>query len=141
MKRSCATCNGSMKGKRANAKYCSDACRFRGAKRGGTVSPAATVTEIPAAPPSESRRPPLGATATMVLAELEAADRVQTVAGVAALQLALEVDRGSAGAQSGYASLVRQLHATMAIAMAGAKIADDIVDELKERRAARLRGA
>lgn len=65
--------------------------------------------------------------------ELAAADRLETHSGVAALMLAELLDKGGYNAQ-GAASMVKAHREAMAAALAGAKRADDAVDDLRERR-------
>lgn len=74
------------------------------------------------------------------LAELAAAGREQTSAGVEALHLASLLDAGGHTAQ-GAAALAKARRDAMTVALAGAKPADDALDELRRRREAKAAGA
>lgn len=75
-------------------------------------------------------------TTSRVRAELEAAGRLETYLGAAALALADRVD--NATAVMGFAALVKELRSTMTAAMAGVQAAADPIDEVKARRDAKL---
>jgi len=67
-----------------------------------------------------------------VRAELEAAGRVDTYLGRAALALAVRIDYSTA--VMGFAALVKELRATMQAATEGVVVAADPIDELRARR-------
>ena len=69
-------------------------------------------------------------------AALVDADRLYSVAGQAALVLAEQLVSG-AHSGAGFAALVKQLHATMDVALDGARRVADPVDELLARRVRR----
>ena len=73
-----------------------------------------------------------------VRAELEAADRLSTVAGQHALELARRI-AAAPEMSSGVAALSRELRAVMGEALAGVGAAADPVDELRARRDAKRR--
>lgn len=64
------------------------------------------------------------------------ADRLNSVAGQAAMVLAEQIVSG-AHSGAGFAALVKQLHATMDVALEGARRVADPVDELLARRVRR----
>lgn len=74
------------------------------------------------------------------LAELEAAERAGTSAGVEALHLARLLDAGGYTAQ-GAAALAKARREALAVALEGAKVAEDALDELRRRRLAKAAGA
>lgn len=73
-------------------------------------------------------------------AELERADRTDTVAGQTALLLAMQMEQGTHSG-AGFAQLAKGLREAMAEALRGAAVADDPVDELRDRMARKLSGA
>lgn len=70
-------------------------------------------------------------------AQLEAAGRLDTIAGQAALVLAEQLVSGQHSG-AGYAALVKELRATIAEALDGAAVVDDPLDEIKRRRDLKL---
>ena len=114
--RACEACGELFEPARPHAKCCSDTCRKR--KQRMTVS-----RDAEAAP---------GRTQAAVMAELEAAGRVETVLGAAALALAERID--SSTAVMGFAPLVKELRSTMEAALEGSQTR---VTKLTELRAAR----
>jgi hypothetical protein len=67
-----------------------------------------------------------------VQAQLEAAARAETYLGASALRLAERIDQSTA--VMGFAALVKELRSTMDAALAGVKVANDPVDEIRLRR-------
>ena len=74
-----------------------------------------------------------------MIAELRNAERLETAAGQIAVRLAEQLD-ASGGTGNEKASVAKQLHASLAVALEGAHRTADPVDELAARRVAR-RGA
>jgi hypothetical protein len=128
MQRACDSCQVVYEAKRRASRFCSERCRKR-AQRGHVVALPATEPERPAE--SSGLR-------AAVLGELAAAGREQTALGQAALGLAVRIEQG-ADTGSAVASLVRELRATLAEALADARPVSAL-DELKARRIARLSG-
>ncbi len=126
MQRQCESCGRSYAARRASSRFCGDTCgkRSQRARAAGIPLRAATLDGHEAAP-SELER----ATAH----ELEAVGRLESVAGQLALELARRV---ASGYESGaaVASLVKELRATMAAALAGVDRAADPLDEIRARR-------
>ena len=120
--RSCDVCAAPYEAARATSKFCGATCRQR-AQRGHTG-------DVPHEPTS--------GTIAAVRAELEAAGRLETHLGQAALALAGRID--SATAVMGFAALVKELRATMEAALANVREAADPVDELRSRRDAKRAG-
>lgn len=117
-----------------NRRWCSDRCRKR-ASRAGISSSRTSPARPPAAPLRE-----VSGLLDAVTAELTAAERINTVGG----QLAIELARRIADAppmNTGVAALSKQLTAVMAQALTGAKPTRDPVDELKKRRDRKRRAA
>lgn len=115
--RQCLACGAELSGD-ARKRYCGPTCRKRGSRQ-------ASVTEIH---PSE-----VPTVVESTQAALVAADRLATPAGAAAMVLATKLDQGR-DTGSAVASLVRELRATMAEALANTKVAADPVDELRRKR-------
>lgn len=128
MKAICAACGNGFAAKRSTAKYCSTTCRSRGHRAQG----GATVTTLPTPPQ------PTGLVAVTQRA-LEAADRLDTVLGQQALELAARiVSPFSTG--SSVATLSRELRTVMAEALKDVELVDDPVDQLAKRRQMKAQG-
>ena len=82
-----------------------------------------------------------GMLTTATFLELEAAGRELTVAGTAAVLLAMRLDAKSTDTGSSVAALVRELRATMAAALAGVERASSPVVKARDELAARRRSA
>jgi hypothetical protein len=121
MRKACAFCGDGFAAQRSTAKYCSRKCNVAASK-------ARTRTALTSAPDGVAA---VGTVAS-VRAELEAAGRVDTYLGSAALALAERIDRSTA--VMGFAALVKELRSTMAAALSGAAVAADPLDELAARR-------
>lgn len=122
--RSCDVCGRTYDAKRPSSRFCGATCRKRHQRSPGVAAvPAPTV--LAAAP---------GGLHAATHAELEAADRLETALGAAALALASRVDSGSAEQGSAFAALVREHRAALAEALRGANPAANPLDELKARR-------
>jgi len=126
MDRECDSCGRSYTARRASSRFCGDTCgkRSQRARAAGLPLLAATLDDREAAP-SELER--------VVVRELEAAGRLQSVAGQVALELAYRVasphETGAA-----VAALAKQLHLTMTEALGGVAKAADPLDEIRARR-------
>lgn len=85
----------------------------------------------------------MGPVETATLARLVDAGRESTPDGAAALILAARLDRAATSVETGsaVASLAREHRATMSAALAGVERSGDGVDELQERRRAKLAAA
>lgn len=129
MQRSCAVCGASFEAQRPQAKYCGDTCRKR-AQRGGLATPA------PAPVVDRS----MSGLVDAVTAELEAAGRVNTVAGQHALELANRIVNAP-GMNTGVAALSKQLQAVLAEALRNSSVAVNPLDELRARRDAKRAAA
>ena len=84
--------------------------------------------------------PIVGPLEAATLAELEEVGRQSMSAGVEALHLARLQDAGGHTAQ-GAAALAKARREAFGVAMAGAKVAEDALDELRRRRLAKAAGA
>lgn len=123
MQRSCTVCGTGFEAQRPQAKYCSAKCRMRKARGHETAD-----TE----PAPEADRPVSGLI-DAVTAELEAADRLNSVAGQHALELAKRIVNAP-GMNTGVAALSKQLQAVLAEAVKGASQQVNPLDELRARR-------
>ncbi len=122
MRRECAVCSAPFDAIRPQAKYCGDTCRKR-AQRGGIAGPVVRV---------EVERPPSGLVDT-VRAALEAAGRVDTIAGQHALELANRIVNAP-GMNTGVAALSKQLSVVVAEALRNSAQSTNPLDELRARR-------
>lgn len=93
--------------------------------------PQAREIEVPAPPPVEA------VLTASTYAELEAADRVGTAKGVAALVAAAAIDRGGHPA-AGLAALIKAHREALTAALEGAQTEADALDRLGDRRAERF---
>lgn len=133
MVKSCASCGRKFEPKRPNGKYCGPTCRQRAhrAPKPTEAEQDAPVVTLPT-PVVE------GGTAASTRAELDAAGRLDTAAGQAALTLARRIDDCGSETGASLAALVKQHLATLQMATAGAERAADPIDELRARRERRL---
>lgn len=132
----CAECGADFTPARGG-RFCSRTCaqRARRKARRDVAAPAA-------APPIERPRAASGSDGELeasVREELVKAKRESTFLGKSALALARQVDAGR-DTGSVVTSLIRELRNTMAAATLGADRPDDPLDEITERRRARLYG-
>lgn len=130
MRKSCESCGSGFEAKRAAARYCSARCRQR-AHRKPAPDAGAEVAALPAEAATESL-------ARATRAELEAANRLHTAIGQAALVLARRIDSAGAETGSSLAALTREHRATLAEALRDVKSAADPLDELRMRRERKL---
>jgi hypothetical protein len=133
VRKQCAVCPAEFEAKRASARYCSERCKKRAQR-----SPDRQAGAQPgrAAEPPAGLAAPGGLTAATA-AKLAGAGRLDGPEGQAALILAARIDLSPFSAETGasVAALVRQLHATLAEALAGAKrTSDPVEDELRTAR-------
>jgi hypothetical protein len=135
VKRSCEACSHKFEAKTKATRFCKDpgciADRRRDQKR---TERSSNVVDFPSSPP-------LGSVADATAKELEAAGKLDSTLGQAALVLARQLDSGTKDTGASKAAVARQLTALMVEATKGMKVADDPVDELQERRRRRLAGA
>lgn len=138
MERTCEACGAAYTPKRATSKYCSPKCRKRAADRREAERSAARAASSQVSAPAPERSKPSTEFVDRITAELDAAGRLDTVAGRQALLLARRLEDPETSFGSAAASLSRELREVMAEAMAGVAMADDPVegfrDELRERR-------
>jgi hypothetical protein len=126
--RSCDVCDRQYDAKRPSSRFCGATCRKRNQR-----------SPEPAAAPALFVAPASGLSAATA-AELEAAGRLETSLGQAALVLARRVDGGDREPGSALASLVREHRASLAEALRGAQQAASPLDEVKARRDRKLAG-
>lgn len=137
MDKSCARCARTFTAKRQVARFCSVACRNAAAAARAKGQPEAKV--VPAKPKRTAKaKPEAVPTGTLgaVVDELQAAGRLQSSAGQAAVALARRIDDG-AESSAGLAALTREMRAAMAEALSRAEATGDALDELRARREAR----
>lgn len=132
MKRRCDYCGKAYEAKTKRSRYHSDACR-----KAADRHPERKAVEREAA--AEEMVP--GAVVAATRVELDAAGRTSSALGQAALAVALKIDGGVAETGSAFATLVKELRATLAAALGNTEVEGDIVDELKQQRQKRHRAA
>lgn len=144
MERACDVCGVAYVAKRAASRYCGERCRKR-AQRTGKVTPLKQAAKprgkrAPAEPVAGGVEPAAagpGAVEAATLEILEAAGRLSTPLGQAALVLARRLDRPGLDTGSAIAGVARQLEATLTAALRGSGAAagpQKLRDELAERR-------
>lgn len=121
MRRSCDSCGKPYEAKRKASRFCSDTCRKRNQR-----TPAQPLTPIEDAMVSAGL-------VNATVRELEAADRLDSVLGRQALELARRIASPHETGAS-VASLSKEFRAVMEVAMDGVGIAVDPLDELRTRR-------
>ena len=119
MVRPCDSCRKPYTAKRPNSRFCCESCRKR--KSRAPKPPVAVLV------PAE------GELTVVTRSELEAAGRVGSAVGQAALLIAKHLDAG-AETGSSVAALVREHRATLGEALRGVKVAGDPLDELRALR-------
>lgn len=124
MQRHCDSCGTTYEAKRKSSRFCSDTCRKRAQRAPQTVKPEESSTEA-------LRR--LYELEYTTRSQLEAVGRLNTVLGQQALMLAHRIcspmETGGA-----VASLSKEFRAVMDAAMDGVDVAENPLDELRERR-------
>jgi hypothetical protein len=134
-KRKCDSCTKTYEAKTARSKYCSPTCRVR-ASRGAVV----LSLQPPSQPEADPPKADAAGIAPAVARQLEAAKRLDTPLGQAALTLARRID-SSRDTGAAMASMTRELRATLADALQGVAQEGNRVDDLRARRLKRLSGA
>ena len=144
--RPCDACGVDYEAKTRRSRYCSDRCKrryHRGARAPENVTPLEPRkrpkkrTRPPTVEPVPADAGPVEAATRTSLAEVE---RLETPLGAAAVVLARRLDEGRDTGQ-GFASLAKQLQATLEAATAGVQLEADPIDELRARRARKAAGA
>jgi uncharacterized OB-fold protein len=125
VERTCNSCGRGFSASRSDARFCGPTCRKR-ATRGAVRS----VTEL-----RPAQRTGLVAAAR---SELEAAGRMDSLLGQSVLALAERLESG-VDTGAAFASLNRELRATLEQAKAGTKVERSPLQELRDELAARRR--
>lgn len=132
----CARCAQPFSAASKRARFCSVKCRTQATRARAAGQPESLTPAKPKrivkAKPEAVTTGALGA----VLDELQAAGRLQSSAGQAAVALARRIDDG-AESSAGLAALTREMRAAMAEALSRAEATGDALDELRARREAR----
>ena len=140
MEATCARCGDTFSPASKRARFCSVKCRTQATRARAKGEPESAVVEpkpkrTGKAKPAPEPDAPVGALGA-VLAELQAAGRLDSSAGQAAVALARRIDDG-AESSAGLAALTREMRAAMAEALSRAEATGDALDELRARREAR----
>lgn len=139
MRKSCAVCSNEFEAAKPNARFCGATCRKRASRsKPATPQPSATTT----APAVTVPRPPAdpGTPQSLyeaVKAKLAEVERLDTIAGAHALELANRIVNAP-GMNTGVAALSKQLQAVLAEALVDTSTVADPMDELEKRRAEKL---
>lgn len=138
----CGVCETEFEAKRASAKYCGDRCRQL-AKRKRDAASADEVEQADASTKGTDGSGRKSDLAAAVRKQLVDAERLDTVAGQLALELAAQV---TAAGATGIAGLSKELRTVMDEALAGAKpkgpvIKDQVAEARKKRDAKKARQA
>lgn len=137
MEATCARCAATFSPASRRARFCSVKCRTQATRARAKGEPESRA--IPAkpkrSPKAKAEAVPTG-TLGAVVGELQAAGRLDSSAGQAAVALARRIDDG-AESSAGLAALTRELRAAMAEALSRAEATGDALDELRARREAR----
>lgn len=136
MEATCARCAQPFSAASKRARFCSVKCRTQATRARAAGQPESLA---PAKPKRASKaKPEAVPTGTLgaVMAELQAAGRLDSSAGQAAVALARRIDDG-AESSAGLAALTREMRAAMAEALSRAEATGDALDELRARREAR----
>lgn len=126
----CAACGGRFEGKRPTAKYCSPRCRTRASRalKGDAVPPRRDAAIVVGLPPMA---PDAEGLAARTRRRLEAAGRLDTYQGDAALYLAGIADANPGDTGGGHASLMKQYMVAMTEALDGAEVAETPLEEIR----------
>jgi hypothetical protein len=134
----CEVCGGTFEAKRRTARFCSSNCRVR-SHRGAQVVELKAKPDRPAAKAkAEEPAGNIGSVEAAAIKTLTDAGRLNSVMGQAALVLARRLDATTVDTGSAVASVVKQLELALEAATAGANVAADPVDELRNRRDRKL---
>lgn len=126
-RRNCDVCSTPFEAQRPQARYCGKNCRTRAHRAGIAAS------RTPERMEPRAERDCSGLV-DAVTAELEAAERLNTVAGQHALELANRIV-SAPSVSTGVASMSKQLQSVLAEALRGAEQKRaNLLDELRERR-------
>jgi hypothetical protein len=143
VRKSCAVCSKEFEAAKPNARFCGATCRKRSSRsKPATPQPSATTTAAAVtAPASSAGAPPsVGSPQSLyeaVKAKLAEVERLDTIAGAHALELANRIVNAP-GMNTGVAALSKQLQAVLAEALVDTSTAADPMDELEKRRAEKL---
>lgn len=148
--RTCEECGEPFVAKTKRARFCKDVCRVKAnrrptktgrAKDDADRGRAAEVVELKVAPPPAAPPPDVdGGLAAQVRTSLQAAGALETVAGMAAVVLARQIERGQ-DSGSAVASMTKQLQTLVGQARAEAAPQQrDAADDVMARAAAKIMG-
>ena len=140
--RPCEECGATFPAKTKRAKYCTTACRVRANRRpskvGKAKAEAAGAVVVPIGKSAPVHQDAEGGLATQVRETLTELDALTTVAGMAALMVARQIDKGQ-DSGSAVATLSKELSRLMTEARAEAAPKQrDGVDDVMRRAAEKL---
>lgn len=139
MKRRCDACGRSYEAKTKRSQYCDRAdCRRRRARL--RKNGRSNVVPFRGQAEEHAERDAGGSVAKATQRELEAANKLDTSIGQAAMTLARRLDAGDADTGSSLGAVAKELRTLMAEALKDMKIPHDPVDELRAKREKRLAG-
>lgn len=127
-------CGARFEARSPRAVYCSPRCRKRGNRAGVTAAPIRP--KAATQPPADVAEVP--SVTGAVIADLAAANALQSPAGLAAVRLAQLIDAATLMSGSSVAAWVREMRAALDDAKREAPTQErDPIDELERRRASR----
>lgn len=141
MQKPCETCSTPFEYGNNKARFCSDKCRKRAARRLAKVVefPAQTPELTPQNDPNQAQSTPISSLLGKIRSTLAESGVLETPNGQLALKLAERLETQTNDSGSSVAALSKELRMVMAEALNRVVAADDPIDELQRRREARRR--
>lgn len=136
MQRTCGACGAAYEARSARSKFCTDSECKRARERARNRQrrdPGGEVVEFPA-PQADGEG---GANERVTRRELDAAGRLETIAGQNAMSLARQLDHAAGDTGSSFAALAKQHLLAVDKALEGVEVADDPIE--RRRQAAHAR--
>lgn len=131
----CASCHGRFTAKTRAAKYCSDRCRKRASRAPAPPPMRREGAPLVALPPRSGPGSSLEEIGLLALTRrrLEAASRLDTWEGAAAVALAQILDSGVQDTGSSIAALIREHRIAMGVALDGAQVEETPLERIRRR--------
>jgi membrane-bound lytic murein transglycosylase B len=138
--RTCEQCGKSLEGRSPRTRFCDSACRGKAARQPAKVGTAKAKADAGEKPDDAPAKPTYDTLAEQLKESLTSAQALDTIAGMAALRIAQQIDRGG-DTGSAVATLSKELSRLVAEAKieAAPKI-KDAADGILERAAEKMAG-
>lgn len=130
MQRNCDACGKPYEARSSRSKYCAEVDCKRARERARKRKKPGDVVPFPAQPGQPVDQ--LGPNERITHAELDAADRLMTIAGQNAMSLARRLDQAAGDTGSSFAALAKQHLAAVEKALEGVATAEDPIDRRKK---------